>query len=314
MRDVAILPPADRRALFTNTASKAGMTDAIIEKDFWVCWMLDYLFHRSKWKDHLAFKGGTGLSKAYGLVERFSEDLDIVLDWRVLGFSKDEPWESRSNTKQDQFNREANDRTVTFLKDEFVPTVMADLSSELGSGVHIKPDADDAQTILLTYPQEFSDQTILQEIRLEIGALAVWTPAEQKEIIPYAAEHYRHLFVEPSTSVLTVRPERTFWEKATILHHEANRPANSLMPERYSRHYYDMYRLSMSWVKGKALADLDLLRKVVNFKIKSYPRSWARYEHATPGSINLMPPPQRLDNLKEDYNYMLGMLFGQKPG
>jgi len=144
--------------------------------------------------------------------------------------------------------------------------------------------------------------------------LAVWTPAEQKEIIPYAAEHYRHLFGEPTTSVLTVRPERTFWEKATILHHEANRPANSLTPERYSRHYYDMYRLSISWVKGNALADLDLLKRVVDFKIKFYPRSWAKYEYAVPGSINLMPPPQRLDSLKEDYGHMLGMLFGHKPG
>ena len=84
MRNIAIIPAHDREALFHNTAAKMGMTDAIIEKDFWVCYMLDYLFHRCAWKDHIAFKGGTSLSIAYGLIERFSVEIDLILDWRVV--------------------------------------------------------------------------------------------------------------------------------------------------------------------------------------------------------------------------------------
>ena len=84
MRKIAKITENDRKALFHNTAAKMGMTDAIIEKDFWVCYVLDYLFHHSQWKDNIAFKGGTSLSKAYGLIERFSEDIDLILDWRVL--------------------------------------------------------------------------------------------------------------------------------------------------------------------------------------------------------------------------------------
>lgn len=76
MRDIARLSEKDKKALFHNTAAKMGMTDAIIEKDFWVCFMLDYLFHRCQWKNNIAFKGGTSLSKSYGLIERFSEDID----------------------------------------------------------------------------------------------------------------------------------------------------------------------------------------------------------------------------------------------
>ena len=72
MRNIAKINERDRKALFHNTAAKTGMTDAIVEKDFWVCYMLDYLFHRCTWKDKIAFKGGTSLSKAYGLIERFS--------------------------------------------------------------------------------------------------------------------------------------------------------------------------------------------------------------------------------------------------
>ena len=105
MRDIAKINENDRKALFHNTAAKMGMTDAIIEKDFWVCYMLDYLFHRCSWKDHIAFKGGTSLSKAYGLIERFSEDIDLILDWRVLGYGINEPWENRSNTNRIRVTR-----------------------------------------------------------------------------------------------------------------------------------------------------------------------------------------------------------------
>ena len=116
MRKIAKIASKDREALFRNTAAKMGMNEAIIEKDFWVCYMLDYLFHRCAWKDNLAFKGGTSLSKAYGLIERFSEDIDLILDWRVIGYGLNEPWAERSNTKQDAVNKEANERAEVFLK------------------------------------------------------------------------------------------------------------------------------------------------------------------------------------------------------
>ena len=95
MRAIAKINESDRRDLFINTATKKGLTEAIIEKDYWVCFMLDYLFHRSKWKNNIAFKGGTSLSKSYNLIKRFSEDIDLILDWRVIGYTKDEPWQSR---------------------------------------------------------------------------------------------------------------------------------------------------------------------------------------------------------------------------
>ena len=86
MRNVARLPESDRRELFRNTADKMGLNDAIVEKDFWVCFTLDYLFHRCPWKETITFKGGTSLSKAFNLISRFSEDIDLILDWRVLGY------------------------------------------------------------------------------------------------------------------------------------------------------------------------------------------------------------------------------------
>lgn len=313
MRMIAKLPDSDRAELFRNTANKIGLHDAIVEKDFWVCFTLDYLFHKSPWKDAITFKGGTSLSKAFNLISRFSEDIDLILDWRVLGYGVGEPWEKRSNTKQDIFNKEANARAEDFLAETFCPAVKEGLSLELGSEANIYIDEAEKQTVIFSYPKLFNNTGTLQAIRLEIGALAAWTPAKLTEIEPYAGTCYPAIFKQKSTSILTVAPERTFWEKATILHQEANRPEHLEMPQRYSRHYYDLYRMSETPVKKKAFSQLNLLKRVVDFKMKFYPRGWAKYPEAVPGTLKLMPPGYRLKALETDYEDMKDMLYDDVP-
>lgn len=112
MRDMARRSEKDRCDLFRATAQAMRVHEAIVEKDFWVCWILDYLFHDSPWKDRLAFKGGTSLSKAYGAIERFSEDIDLILDWQLLGYAEEEVWKERSLNKQNAFSKNANQKTV----------------------------------------------------------------------------------------------------------------------------------------------------------------------------------------------------------
>ena len=118
---------------------------------------------------------------------------------------------------------------------------------------------------------------------------------------------------QPSTDILTVLPERTFWEKITILHREAFRTEDKEFPPRYSRHYYDLYRMMQTEVKDNALVDNDLLTKVVNFKDKFYHCTWARYDLAKRGTMRLMPPEYNLNKLRDDYEHMQNMLFGEKP-
>ncbi len=313
MRKIAVIDAKEREALFRNTAAKMRISEAVIEKDFWVCYMLDYLFHRCMWKDNLAFKGGTSLSKAYNLIQRFSEDIDLILDWRVLGYGFNEPWEKRSNTKQDAFNKEANERAEEFLHDAFLPAIINDLSEELKLSVKCEIDQRDRQTIIFSYPNSFSDSDILQVIRLEIGALAAWTPAAKQTIMPYSAEYYARAFEKPSTQILTVLPERSFWEKVTILHREAFRVEGSTLPSRYSRHYYDLYCMAKSPVKDRALADNDLLARVVAFKDKFYRCPWARYDLAKRGTMRLMPPEYSIAKLRDDYEHMQNMIFGDTP-
>lgn len=313
MISIAKLSDSDQRELFRNTSDKMGLQDAIVEKDFWVSYTLDYLFHRSPWSKTLAFKGGTSLSKAFKAIHRFSEDIDLILDWRVLGYEVMEPWVQRSKAKQDAFNKETNNRAAKFLKEIFLPTMRKQLANELGKEVEISMDDRDSQTVLFYYPNLFEHSATLKMIRLEIGALAAWTPCATAEITPYVAEQYPALFAQPNTRVRTVSPERTFWEKATILHHEANRPDNLLMPSRYSRHYYDLYQLSKTAIKETAIDQLEMLRKVVSFKRKFYPRAWAKYEEIFTSGLKLIPPKFRLDALEEDYKSMRDMLFGEVP-
>lgn len=231
----------------------------------------------------------------------------------MLGYGKDEPWEKRSNTKQDTFNKEANARAEVFLAEQFCPTIQAELSQELGCEANIYIDEKDKQTVTFAYPHLFTNPATLQVIRLEIGALAAWTPAKIARIEPYAAIYYPKVFAQKDTAILTVAPERTFWEKATILHHEANRPESSEMPQRYSRHYYDLYRMSMTPVKEAAFARVELLKTVVDFKMKFYPRAWAKYQEAIPGTLKLVPPEYRFAALAADYEAMKDMLYGDVP-
>lgn len=313
MYQIVKVPAKERQALFRNTATKTHLHEAVIEKDFWVCLILDYLFSKNTYHDAFAFKGGTSLSKSFGLIKRFSEDIDLILDWRILGYQADEPWLERSHTKQDAFNKEANQLAEDFLKNDFLPGLINDLSEILETQAELYIDDQDKQTIHFVYPHLFENQAILPTVRLEIGSLAAWTPAKQVEIKSYASEEYPKLFKNSNSKILTVLPERTFWEKATILHHEANRPEHLLIPKRYSRHYYDVYCMSMTSVKHDAFQNLKLLDKVIRFKMKFYPRGWANYQEAKPGTFQLMPPLHVLPLLENDYQIMKNMVYGQYP-
>jgi hypothetical protein len=310
MRDLARRPEEDRRDLFRAAAQAMRVHEAIVEKDFWVCWVLDYLFHDSPWKTHMAFKGGTSLSKAFHAIERFSEDIDLVLDWRLLDYSEDGPWEDRSNAQKDAFGKEAIRRATAFLAEKLTPVLRRDLSDRVGAAVEVQARGEE---VGVRYPRAFPLPTIRPMIQLEIGPLAAWTPNEDKEIRPYAAERFPQHFSQPSTTVRTLLVERTFWEKATILHREAQRTADRPLPPRYSRHYYDLYRLNRPAIRDRALSRLDLLRDVVEFKTRFYRCAWAKYEDAKPGSLRLLPPARNMAELSKDYRDMQGMLFGTVP-
>ena len=236
MITIAKSSDTDREVLFGNAADRAGIINpAIVEKDFWVCLTLDYLFHRSPWPQSFIFKGGTSLSKAYHVIERFSEDIDLIMDWRLLGYGIHEPWAERSKTQQDKFNKKAVADASEFLTSTFAPQMEKDMSSLIGRSVSVTMDPDDKEqcTVNFFYPHVFNTNYLRQEIRLEIGPLAEWVPSHPVKIYSTAAEQFPSAFQQSDTIVPTVDVERTFWEKVTILHKTAASYEQKGLPARY---------------------------------------------------------------------------------
>lgn len=296
-----------RHDLFSKTAEQIQMLPAIVEKDFWVCWVLDALFTSPRWRDKMIFKGGTSLSKAFRVINRFSEDIDLILDWRQLGVTSDEPWEKRSNTSQDNYCKDINSKAADYLANEFVPSFAMELEKKLGAKI---PVIAQGEEVTIAYPKVFSLEYLRPIIILEIGPLATWVPHAQFEITPYAAEKFPELFTHKSALVVTILAERTFWEKATILHKVAHQ---NKIPVRHSRHYYDLAQLARSETKNTALSNLTLLYEVIAFKQRFYRSAKARYEEAVPGSFRLLPDADLFKELHADYDKTKEMIFGTPP-
>lgn len=306
MNKFALLANSDRQAVFGETANRMKTTSAIIEKDFWVVWVLDKVFTHPGLQKILRFKGGTSLSKVFHLIGRFSEDIDLILDWRKV--TGENPYQERSKTQQSLFNDSINEQAVIFIANELLP-IISDLLAPL---CQCTIDKQNLHSINIRYPSAFKDTYLRPEILLEIGPLASWLPASSFAVRPYVADYFPELFAVRECQVETILAERTFWEKATILHQEAHRPAEKLIPSRYSRHYYDLALLAQSSVKDKALNDIGLLAEVVEFKQRFYPSAWARYELATFSGLRLVPDAYRLKELRRDYQAMQAMIFDKK--
>ena len=313
MRKIAILSNSERRELFQTTAIRMGIRPEVVEKDFWVCFMLDYLFHECKYHKAFVFKGGTSLSKSYHVIKRFSEDIDLILDWREIIKDASNPWDMRTKTKQNLYNKQINHIAAVFYKEQLVPELNKGLKGILGESNWSAVDKDDSMVINFYYPRVFETEYILPSVRLEIGPLAEWFPSHNTNIVPFAAELYPELFEVPSTDVLTIDAERTFWEKITILHKIAHFSAEKILPYRYARHLYDVYCLANSTIKQSAFEKKELLEKDIAFKQKFYYSKGAHYETATIKNVCLIPSEPIMQSLRNDYVAMKNMIYGDAP-
>ncbi|MCL5279435.1 MAG: nucleotidyl transferase AbiEii/AbiGii toxin family protein [Planctomycetes bacterium] len=323
MDRIAQAASAERAELFRSSAAALhpDRSPAIIEKDFWVCWTLHRIYAVLKFQPELIFKGGTSLSKAYNAIERFSEDVDLCLSRRHLGFTDSrDPEEEGISKKESRRRIEAlTEACQAAIRDRLLPDLRTDFTSALGTGGwSVELDAIDPQTIIFTYPRSEPGSrlpaAIRPAIRLEMGARSDDWPAEDREIRSYAAEAFPVAFeVVDSCRVHVLDARRTFWEKATLLHAESHRPAGSTGADRLSRHYYDVYQLSRQDIGRQALDRIDLLERVVAHKQLFFSSAWSHFETAMPGSLHLVPPAGRMSALEGDYTRMREMIFGAAP-
>lgn len=330
MDEVARLGARDRADLFNEAARvRKTLRAEVIEKDFWVCWVLRAVFTLPDPPADLIFKGGTSLSKVYNAIERFSEDVDLSFDRKALGFGGDQdPAEAKSKKQR---GRQLDALKVTcqkMIKGQFGPKLVAVFEEQLKTSpgpdtwaLADDPDDPDGQTLLFRYPKGLAQPTDLPPyvrpvVRLEMGARGDQWPAASAEVRPYAAEVLPDLRVwkDPKAKVRVLAAERSFWEKATILHKWFHCPAEKAFPERLSRHYYDVVKLFRIEVGKKAVSDLELLRKVTAHQQVFFHTSWANFEEALPGTLRLVPPEARMKEIERDYEAMRReMIFGDAP-
>ncbi len=305
LEKIAQAPSSERKAIFLEAAKKKKMNASMIEKDFWVCWTLNRLFSNPNLQKLLCFKGGTSLSKVFNVIERFSEDIDLILNCEVILNGRELIQESKN--KQNILNK-----SLVEDSQKYIATILKPQIQEIvGNICNVNIDANDKNILNVEYPRGLDDSYLLPFIRLEIGPLASWIPNANYKIKPYI-DCIDELNFDDIT-VPTIIVERTFWEKVTILHREHFRNERHKYPERYSRHYYDLYKMGNSSILNSSLQRIDLLEAVVNFKKRFYPCAWANYDLAKPNTIELMPSEYNLDFLEDDYRKMKLMIYGDYP-
>ena len=313
------LPRDERNEIITECSARLGVPAVITEKDFWVCWMLGVLF-QSSFADSLVFKGGTSLSKAFGAINRFSEDIDLSVSTEFLELP--EPGDSRNQANKWMTNAEAV--CTAAARDKFLPE-LKQLISEPLEPLKTRPDhqwleflvdaASNSPVILFHYPttQPSGFEYLKRSVKLELGSLTEQRPIGKYPIKPWLADEFPQLFPEWDCEVVALEIERSFWEKATILHAEHHRPDDRPTPDRYSRHYADTAALAKHADGQRAVTLSGVRQKVVDWKARFFGSKWARYDLAVPGSFRLVPAEYRVDALRRDYQAMRDMYLTEPP-
>ncbi len=310
----------DKRAYFETAAADLNVMPQLVEKDFWVCWILKILFSLPESGGHLTFKGGTSLSKCYGVIRRFSEDVDVSIERFFLsGEASIEPDKDKSNKE----NQRRLERLQLACKEKISNTIIPELERSIGDvigdkkiwGLELDPEDVLGQTVLFTFPRSLAGSTesyVKSAVKIEFGSRADHWPVENMTVAPYVADVSGGDVFE-SAPVRVLAAERTFWEKATILHMIHNYKEGRNVPLRMSRHYYDLSAMVDTPIYKKSLEKTALLKEVSEHKALFFKANWAHYEDAKPGSLKLLPRKDQISRLKTDYRQMQEMFFEEPP-
>jgi len=307
------LPLAERRVYIEQAAIRRDMSPVILEKDFWVSWLLSVLF-QSDFSDALVFKGGTSLSKVFGIIDRFSEDIDLSLSPAFLNL----PEAASSRNQANKWMKKAEQTCGVVVREQISPYLAKAIASVLGEGTEWIEYVTDAHTqspvLLFHYPttQPPGFEYLKRSIKLEFGSLTDQRPVGRHQVRPWIADVFPETFSDWQCDVIAMEIERSFWEKATILHAEFHRPREKPILDRFSRHYADTAALALHPDTEKAIGMVNLRDRVVEWKSLYFGSSWAKYDEAKPGTFRLVPPEWRQAELRRDYLDM-GDMYLSKP-
>lgn len=314
------LPADERRRLCEEAENRLGLEASSIEKDFWVCWTLRELFALPEIGEHLTFKGGTSLSKGWRLIERFSEDIDVVVERDYLGFGGERAPEQAGSNRERERRLDAVLQACAALVGGALRQALEErcrlaLAALPGWDLVEDPEDEDRQTLLFSYPSVLPAHAYLRPVvRIELGARSDTEPSLNPTLRPYLAEAFPDELTDSVFSLRAVAPERTFWEKAMLLHEETYRAGDG-PKARLARHYYDLWCLIRAGVAQRALEDAELFARVATHRSVFFRRSREAQKSLRPGSLRLLPAADRRTAWAEDYEAMReSMFFGEAPG
>ena len=305
------LEPLAQAEIIEFGARQLGRDPHVIEKDIWVCWALEHLFTMPDALP-MAFKGGTSLSKVFNLIDRFSEDIDITLDYRSFAESSAIFSPLSSNTARKKISEGLKVLVSNHLEYKVIPYIRKILDRYSTNNAYL--EFQEGEKIIIHYPSVLHSHTnnnyLGKQILVEFGGRNITEPNQTYRVDPYLAKIVANLHF-PCAQVVVLSPKRTFWEKATLIHVECNRQAFRENANRLSRHWYDLFKLSFHETFLETLEDLALLNDVVKHKKAFYNAPYAHYEACLEGKLRLVPGEPYLRELKIDFQKMLdaGMFY-----
>lgn len=308
--------------MIRETAARRGLLPMMVEKDFWVSWTLAVLFAHPEFGDQLVFKGGTSLSKVFGVIERFSEDIDLSVSPEFLGINEQWVEQADSRNKRTERMKELEAACIERVRDRFVPELERITRGVLGerrgdaAWMEFQIDANtDSPVVLFHYPsnEPTGFEYLGRFVKMEFGSLTDQRPVGTHRIQPWVADEFPKQLEDFHCEPVVLELERTFWEKATILHAEHHRHPAQAMRDRFSRHYSDVAALSRHATASRALAAHELRQRVADWKSRFFAATWARYDLATPGTFRLLPSESRFAALERDYRAMRDMFLVEPP-
>lgn len=306
------IPAEERKAILDSLQSSIGLQTAIIEKDWWVTAVLRALF-QLPYSEHLSFKGGTGLSKCWGLIERMSEDIDIGITREFLGFTG-----KLSKTQiSDKLRRAAcsfvRERMQFDLKEQLIKNGVN--PEQFDVRVDITPiSTTDPEVIWLEY-KTVADKLdyIPPVVKIEVSGRSMSEPVAEVEIesmIDKAAPSA--VFCESGFKVRAVLAKRTFLEKIFLLHEEFSKPLGQIRIERMSRHLYDIHRMLSTSIAEEALGDNELYNTVIEHRRSFIGLKGFDYSTLAKSTLNIIPPASVYETWKADYDLMQkDMIYGE---
>jgi len=310
---------SEERNLYCRQAAEkleSPLPAPVIEKDFWVCWILFLLNDIPELNGNITFKGGTSLSKAWGLIDRFSEDIDIAINRKVFG--QEPPYgaeDAESNSQRKMRLEDLEEKNGIFIND-FLLSKLQDKICE-----HLSVDEftltaiskGNEVNIEFKYPGTLKNELggLLPVVLIELVPRADEFPNEKRKITPIIYEVFEDILGEGSFNILSLSPERTFLEKLFFIHETLE--GFNKGSERKSRHYYDLLKLYRAGVFEKIKSNRELLQIVVEHRKTFFRYNTLDYNGILSNGVHFFPPKESWPDWRGDYNRTAVMIYKEIP-